>query len=101
MPAEDCKEATDRVASGSLREVEVGGEGSCVFLAVEAAVPGMSAGRLREEVVRGMQDDGEITMEYAQEMMKAETWGTDREIQKIAEAVRRQDNNGGHEARGG
>ena len=68
------------MASENLKEVEVGNKGSCLFLAVEAAVPGMSAVQLRKEVVRRMQDDGEITMEYAREMLKAGTWETDREI---------------------
>ena len=80
MPSEDCREAKKQMASKNLLEVKVGGRGSCLFLVVEAAVPGKSAERLREEAVRGMQDDGEVTMEYAQEMIKSETWGTDREI---------------------
>ena len=70
--------------------MEVGGEGSCLFLAMEAAVPGMFAVQLRKEVVRRMRDDGEITMEYAQEMMEAGTSGTDMEIQRIAIVVGRQ-----------
>ena len=37
-----------------------------------------------------MRDDGAATPEYAQEMLKAETWRTDRVIQRIAAVIRRQ-----------
>jgi hypothetical protein len=37
-----------------------------------------------------MRDDGATTPEHAQKMLKAETWGTDREIQRIAAMIRRQ-----------
>ena len=50
----------------------------------------MSAAQLREKVAVEMRDDGTATPEYAQEMLKAETWGTDREIQRIAAVIRRQ-----------
>ena len=45
---------------------------------------------LPHPVVKKMRDDGAVTPAYAQEMLKAETWGTDREIQRIAAVVRRQ-----------
>ena len=52
MPAEDCREALGYMASENLKEVEVGGEGSCLFLAVKCAMRGqgasMSAAQLRE-----------------------------------------------------
>ena len=54
MPAEDCRETVDHMASENLKEVEVGGEGRCLLLAVKAAMRGygasMSAAQLREKV---------------------------------------------------
>ena len=43
MPSEDCREAKKQMASKNLLEVKVGGSGSCLFLAVEAAPPEVSA----------------------------------------------------------
>ena len=94
MPAEDCREALGHMASENLKEVEVGGEGSCLFLAVKGAMRGngasMSAAQLRERVAVEMRDDGATTPEYAKQMLEAATWGTDREIQRIAAVIRRQ-----------
>ena len=42
MPAEDCREAINHMASENLKEVEVGGKGSCLFLAVKCAMHGCS-----------------------------------------------------------
>ena len=68
------------------------GDGSCLFLAVQRARSdkgaGESAAGLRERVVDGMQRAGAATPEYANHMLEAGTWGTDKEIMGIAEEIR-------------
>ena len=94
MPAEDCRRAMRHMTSKHLKEVEMAGEGDCLFSAVKSAVRSsgleMSAEQLRERVAVEVQDGSTAMPGYANGMLRAGTWGADGGILQIAAVIRRQ-----------